>query len=57
MFKAAIIDVAIRMTLSFLVVSLASSAITEAISSFISLREEDPSVWPAAQRCPSSAGR
>jgi hypothetical protein len=40
MFNSAIIDVAIGMVLSFLAVSLAASAITEAISSFMKLREK-----------------
>jgi hypothetical protein len=40
MFNSAIIDVAIGMVLSFLAVSLAASAITEAISSVTSLREK-----------------
>jgi hypothetical protein len=40
MFNSAIIDVAIGMVLTFLAVSLAASAITEAISSFMKLREK-----------------
>jgi hypothetical protein len=41
MFNSAIIDVAIGMILSFLAVSLAASAITEAISSILKWREND----------------
>jgi hypothetical protein len=41
MFNSAIIDVAIGMVLSFLAVSLAASAITEAISSILKWREND----------------
>jgi hypothetical protein len=40
MFNSAIIDVAIGMVLTVLAVSLAASAITEAISSFMKLREK-----------------
>jgi hypothetical protein len=40
MFNSAIIDVAIGMVLTFLAVSLAASAITEALSSFMKLREK-----------------
>jgi hypothetical protein len=40
MFNSAIIDVAIGMILSFLAVSLAASAITEAISSWRQWREK-----------------
>ncbi|MGH6850935.1 MAG: hypothetical protein ACREDD_10885 [Methylocella sp.] len=40
MFNSAIIDVAIGLTLSFLAVSLAASAITEAVSSALKWREK-----------------
>jgi hypothetical protein len=40
MFNSVIIDFAIGLTLSFLAVSLAASAITEAISSALKWREE-----------------
>jgi len=40
MFISGIIDVAIGLTLSFLAVSLAASAITEAISSALKWREK-----------------